>query len=134
MTQNFSLLLAILWMSSVKERWYNNFNLCCCICNYHHLCFYHYDSPTHVLSSVCVRLSFCIGFFPHGEFFPHILRVFTFHGVFPWSVQGHHRPKSVVVYVQVVILALSFSCTVSFSVSMQYLFVCSTNSCSFPRK
>ena len=60
---------------------------------------------------ICIHI-YLNGFFPHGESFL-ILRVFTLHGVFPWSVQGHHRPKSVVC-VQVVILAIFYFQLVSF--------------------
>ena len=48
------------------------------------------------------------GFFPHGEPFFQFSGFFTLHGVFPWSVLGHRRPKSVVVFVHVVILAMLY--------------------------
>ena len=46
-----------------------------------------------------------LGFFLMESLFS----VYTLHGVFPWSVSGHHRPKSVVVFVvHVVILAMLY--------------------------
>ena len=53
-------------------------------------------SHNHVFSNILYCYSYSSGFSPMESFFPLPFQGFYFPWVFPWSVQGHHRPKSVV--------------------------------------